>query len=545
MATMVPDIDPQTIANNGERLFYQAAACLSAGYTVFYSYKYRIEEADAGEEEIREADFVLVHPSWGFLVVEVKQGEVFYANGLWHEFKGNGYQPMKKNPVEQAKNAMFALLHRYEKEAGARFPLKARFAICFPKCNHVAGALPAELNENSVFLFGDLDNLEDKISRLFGPERRKPAPEAVELLREKILAPTFKVFTRLEERIEMFHRLSERALTEEQERILQETELDKRKIFFGAAGTGKTFLAMEKAKKLTAEGKKVFLTCFNKNLAQYLIKSLPSTITVLNFHDYLLQSLLQRGISFTIPQDDAGKEKFFNETLPAAAFDLFADLPETEKFDSILVDEGQDFRDEWFSCLESMLKKGGEFYVFADPHQNLFQKEIEILHRLPISKHKLTRNLRNTEPISQWISTFLPGEHLRSQLKGGLPVSYFPWDKPEEEKRLIERELGRLVSQGIPPKRILILSPHVREKSSLAGLDRIKDWPVVGINEYQANGVRFATIRSFKGLEADIVFLIGLKKGSPVCTETDIYVGGSRARFLLYVFHERSLHFTN
>ncbi len=149
--------------------------------------------------------------------------------------------------------------------------------------------------------------------------------------------------------------------------------------------------------------------------------------------------------------------------------------------------------------------------------------------------------MRNTETINQWMAAYLTEGKLKARLQSGLPVSYFPWETPAEEKRLIEREVGRLVSQGIKPKRILILSPNVKEKSSLAGASRIKEWPLTGLHDNHPNAIRFATIRSFKGLEADIVFLIGLRKDNPACTDADIYVGGSRGRFLLYVFHHRAL----
>jgi hypothetical protein len=110
------------------------------------------------------------------------------------------------------------------------------------------------------------------------------------------------------------------------------------------------------------------------------------------------------------------------------------------------------------------------------------------------------------------------------------------------------------VSQGLQPRRILILSPHRQENSSLAGLNKIKEWPLVRYSDavgitgdahagtlvkgsVTGNAVRFETIRSFKGLEADVVFLIGICEGEH-CTRPDVYVGGSRARFLLYVFYQ-------
>jgi superfamily I DNA/RNA helicase len=96
-----------------------------------------------------------------------------------------------------------------------------------------------------------------------------------------------------------------------------------------------------------------------------------------------------------------------------------------------------------------------------------------------------------------------------------------------------------LVSQGSTPSRIVILSPNRLEKSSLQGCTRIKEWDLEDFKTARGNCIRFSTIRAFKGLEADVVFLIGMKEGKQTCTDADVYVGGSRARFLLYVFHHR------
>ncbi|MBS4031993.1 MAG: NERD domain-containing protein [Clostridiales bacterium] len=542
MAVMIPNVDPQTIKNNGEHLFYEMAVKLPKEYTVLYSYKYKQEAFAGNPEAIREADFVIVHPALGYLVIEVKQGEVIYRDGQWQAEKNGVYAPLKKNPVEQASSAMYAILKEYKHKAETNyFPLKIKYAIAFPECNSIAGDLPGDLDNKSIFLNGDLTKLEEKILTLFEMNELIYQREAIDILLNQILAPSFKIFTRLDEEIEMFNRQAERILTTEQKRILDETELDKKKIFFGFAGTGKTFLAMEKAKRLTRERKKVFLTCFNKNLAEYMKKNLPSEIITSNFHDYLLRTLHEQGLALTVPEQHDQRSRFFNETLPDQAFDYFASLPEKDKFDAVIVDEGQDFREEWYACLDSMAKHNCEFYIFADASQSLFDRDSGFLKKLPHSMHRLTRNLRNTEPINNWMSAYLPpNQSLISTLQGGLPVSFFPWQDAAEEKRLIEKEVGRLVSQGIKPKRIVILSPNIREKSSLADIQTIKVWPIGKLGDSNPNAIQFSTIRSFKGLEADIVFLIGIKAGSPACTPADIYVGGSRARFLLHVFHERT-----
>lgn len=521
MARLIPDINPDTIKNYGERAFYEAAKKLPDEYTVMYSYAYKQDES------VWEIDFVITHPALGFATVEVKNGYVSYHQGQWLEDYQGTNRPLHKNPVEQAKRAMHNILRKYGEKGLGYFPLKVRYAVAFPESTSISGDLPADLTENSIFLFADLDNLELKLLGLFdGKDRRHDREERI--LVDKILAPSFKVSTRLDHQIEMFKSKATKVLAEEQERILRETELDKRKIFLGAAGTGKTFLAMEKAQRLNNEGKKVFLTCYNRNLARYVLSERLRGVIVGNFHDYVEEFL-----GLHTPLDNL--QQYYDEDLPNQAFDYFSNGSSEEKFDAIVVDEGQDFKEAWVTVLESMLKDDGEFYIFADPDQNLFNTDSANTWKMEISKHRLTRNLRNTEAINDWITRFVPREYLQPVLHGGLPVSYFPWKDEAEEKRLIEREIGRLVSQGISPKRITILSPHRKEKSSLANVDRIKEWTLEDISE-RGTGLKFSTIRSFKGLEADIVFLIGIKE-SKVCTKQDVYVGGSRARYLLYIFY--------
>lgn len=119
----------------------------------------------------------------------------------------------------------------------------------------------------------------------------------------------------------------------------------------------------------------------------------------------------------------------------------------------------------------------------------------------------------------------------------------------------MRRKSAGWLGRGIKPSRIIILVPNRIEKSSLDGCTRIREWPVVvefrqaddsqenrrqaGQRPERGNAIHFATIRSFKGLEADIVFLIGLREGKQTCTDADIYLGASRARFLLYVFYDK------
>ena len=548
MATLIPDMDPALVENEGERRFYRAAMELPDDYTVLYSFKFTVSENKEPPSTIYEADFIIIHPQLGFVTVEVKQGEYKYEKNRWFIFSGKNYVPVNKDPVEQARRAMYRILDGYKQEARTSvFPLAMCYAVCFPDCYNISGKLPPDLSRQSVILGGDLEDLHGKMQLIFGDTPRKRHENDTNLLVKRVLAPSFKVFTDLESQIEAFERKSERLLTDEQERILDETVWDRRKVFLGGAGTGKTFIAMEKTRRLVAEGKKVMLTCFNKNLGSYFRGELAEELVTgrllaTNFHDFLVQVLQKYDIDTEIPDEVEERNNFFKHTLPEKAFDILVQLSPEEKFDVLLVDEGQDFSEEWFSVLESALKEGeeGEFYIFADLYQALFNPDAKFIRKLSPSTHRLVRNLRNTSYINEWLSTFLPEEaRLKCKQEKGLPVACFEWETPEEEYRLVEKEIGRLISQGINPQRIVILSPHVKEKSFLAEREYIKNFPLGQIDDRCPNTLKFCTIRSFKGLESPIVFLTGIQPGTRACTLADVYVGASRARFLLYVFYHK------
>jgi hypothetical protein len=84
---------------------------------------------------------------------------------------------------------------------------------------------------------------------------------------------------------------------------------------------------------------------------------------------------------------------------------------------------------------------------------------------------------------------------------------------------------------------VAILCPHDKARSSLAQLDTIGRVPLTTdpLKWQQGEGMLFATIRSFKGPEADAVLMVDVvAPGSlPHFSRADFDVGGSRAKHLL------------
>jgi hypothetical protein len=179
MATMIPDIDPGLIENSGEQRFYEAAAGLPAAYTVYYSYKFSAGEYAEKPALIFEADFIIVHPRLGYLVVEVKEGQYQYFNNRWQKQLGRDYVDVETDPVKQAERAMYNILHKYKKEAGkSYFPLKLKYAVCFPDCNRLAGNTPDNLNPESILLCDNLEKLDAAIRAIFEREADRADEEA-------------------------------------------------------------------------------------------------------------------------------------------------------------------------------------------------------------------------------------------------------------------------------------------------------------------------------------------------------------------------------
>ncbi len=535
MARMIPELEPASIENRGEKLFFEAVSRLPHSYTVIYGYRY-IQHGS--KETVREADFIIIHPTHGFLVVEVKQGEAAYHAGQWHEVKQGGYLPLYKDPVEQARSAMYHILHLYKREhRNVDYPLKSRYVICFPECTRIGGTPPADLQQDSLWVESDLHQITERVEALLMISK----PSSVTASNQdliKILTPSMRLSVALTDRIEVFARTADHILTEEQERIIEETMEDKRKLFLGSAGTGKTYIAIEKARRSVQDGKNVLLTCYNKNLVELIINQAnDDRIKISNFHSYLEHVLKEKGI--LQGSDSADLDRYFKVDLAEQGFSYYSEASEEEMFDCILIDEGQDFFEEWLICLESMLRKDGELYIFADPNQNIFgtPESWQTLKRYTQSTQRLTQNFRNTEEINKWTEPFVHGKPAKSRISGGVPVIMHAWKDPDELKRLIGKEIGHLVSQGVAPNRITILSPYKRANSCLHGVSKIRDWPLVDFNSGEA-GIQYATIRSFKGLETDIVLLIDIKESSKACTPADVYVGASRARYLLHVFHQ-------
>jgi hypothetical protein len=224
-----------------------------------------------------------------------------------------------------------------------------------------------------------------------------------------------------------------------------------------------------------------------------------------------------------------------------------------DKFDCIIIDEGQDImRDEMLICIDLILKDGlekGNWYVFFDPnnqvemYHNYDQKSFSKLKGYGATEYTLDINCRNTRPIAvqtALISEFLMAETLCNL---GPEVEYYWYSSYTDELKILKNIVREILGQNISPKDISILYPGGAEQLRD---DISKSFPVCNLNlgriiDIDNKKMLLSSIQSYKGLENKVIILVGIDKFDGSWVNTLNYVGMSRARSLLYVIADEKM----
>ncbi len=553
MARLIPKIAPQDISNVGERDVAMALVVqLPDDVVIYHSYPWLKSDRNDYSRKVTlwegEADFVIVHPKAGILILEVKGGDIHYDHGNrgWYR-QETSQQVQIKDPFEQARRNTHALEKEIRK---ASFPGKERipcpygYAVIFPHCDF-KGPAPPGADTSMIFSGPDLERLGQRITKLLGLWKHGTNP--VSLSKEEMtgiqlgLSPAFQLlpvlFRQVKEQEDRILRL-----TDDQVRLLQFLGAHKRAAIKGVAGSGKTILATAQAQRFAREGLKTLFVCYNRSLAEWLESNLPDEfrdlIVIDTFHGLCARFCRKARIPFAPNWNDGG------EFWQSKATDLLLSALDNvgDRFDAIVVDEGQDFEADWWIALE-MLNSGGDkgpFYIFFDPAQNLFvDQELSIPDvGIPFD---LPTNCRNTKEIAITCGKIRDVEiPVRPDAPSGIPTEVQLIPKADARANKVRQIVERWVGTGkLKAGQIAVLSPFDKQKSCLNEHTMLGRIPIcTNPSEWRANkGILFSTIRSFKGLEADAIIVIDVPnpETDKYFSVADLYVGCSRAKHLLSV----------
>jgi hypothetical protein len=554
MPRMIPLLSEEQIRSfpsRAEARFYQACQVqLPDDYVVIYSAEWLYRDTNGRLIE-GEADFTIISPSLGLLVVEVKGGGINFdhTTGGWTSIDRSGVSHSIKDPFKQASRERHALIDQIRGHVNWKQSIGTKFtvghAVFLPDISDpnpfVAMNRPLEI----IGVNGDLANIVHWTKRASNfSTHSDDVPLGPKLVRviENILCSSINVGPVM--RAAMDDIEGQRVkLTANQSKIFRIIGGRRRVIISGGAGTGKTVLAAERAKSLTDDGLDVLLLCYNRPLADALANSLRTyqRIKVRSFHQLCDERVRQSASAGTDIWADAVEaypgENEFDVQMPYALA-LSGDILE-EKFDAILVDEAQDFSDEYWFGIESLLRKQeeGHLYIFLDENQTLYSRKGE----LPIQDEPfyLTNNCRNTSQIHKVGYRFYKGATIDLPELSGTDVIWHSKEKAETQADAISERVNHLIHvEHLKPEDLVVLVAKKPKEHLYILLEQRRenagvDWSfeVHG----KKNCVLVDTVARFKGLEAQAVILwVGDELANENRWET-AYVGATRAKSALSI----------
>ncbi len=553
MARIIPQPLPASVrADPGkaaERKVYEAFSTQAPEEVIIFFSRSWLGRPTPGSPPVEgEADFVVAHPDHGILVIEVKGGRIRYdaMEDRWYSRDRYGREHHVANPFRQAVRTKHALIAKIKQLPAWKGKwIDAGYGVIFPDVARPEGSLGTDSAHEMTAFTEDLRWLDKWLETAFVYWSRKDdnggefGPRGMGMI-EDLLGASFTLKHPLaadiaEDERQILH------LTEDQFNILDILSGRRRVGISGGAGTGKTMLAMEKARRLASEGFKTLLTCFNRPLADFLGKRAKEidNLTVMNFHTLCYEMARKADCPVLMPEGEAQQGDYFEKDLPAALVNALECLAE-ERFDAIIVDEGQDFAEDWWTALQLALSDPdqGILYVFFDDNQRLYRRADALPHDLDV--FPLTKNLRNTRPIHHLASAYYAGGKLEGAGPEGREPELVEADSDHAVLKEVSRYLHKLVKEErVHPEDVAVLTGRSRDKSALGKKDVIGAFSTCCGETPERGKVVFDSIRRFKGLERPVVILVELEE--VLDSAETLYVGITRANAHLVVVGNKTV----
>lgn len=544
MARLFPRIDPEDIENPGERSVAKALLeQLPRRVEVFHSFNWLARTA-SGKFEEGECDFILIEPESGLLFVEVKGGSLVFDGTRWVRQVGSHRRELNKDPFAQAQTAMHEIVDIVNGRHAGGLPFTFGFAVAFPD-SKFEGQIPASTQRELILDADRLRTVSKAIQTVFRRfarrNHRSMHPTEVESVRAA-LYPKYKLVPVLWRKIEDQEERLQR-LTEDQQRILDLLARQSLAAISGVAGSGKTLLALAKAQAMARDGMRTLFLCYNRPLREWLRQAVPRSFgdnLVIDHYHGLANSVCEQANVPLWQMGDTNDRTFWTDTAPDALMQACEALDADQKFDAVIVDEGQDFHDLWWVSIDQLFRDPGRkqcFYVFYDPRQNLYVRRVSLPEELG-EAYELPENCRNTARIAAHCAALVGHEH---RVREGAPLGDEPRIERVESVAEAFRAAGKHVrslcmtpQSGLARSQVAVLAASATQQQwpeSLGGVRLTRD-----LDEWQrGHAVLLDTWGRFKGLEADAIVLIETPVRDRKWQAINRYVARSRAKHLLTV----------
>ena len=545
MTTFIPPYMGEKIKSNAEKKMYDVLQKLNMKNA------YVLHSLGLPKHQSKiygEIDFVVVCDR-GVACLEIKGGRVECRDGKWFFKDRYGVEREKpEGPFAQVTGNMFSLRDVLKKKFQNNKHTKNLLTACGVVFPDIEFKSVSQEIISEVVYDNRTEDITGYMNRVFDyweeRQHRQPSRLSPGDIRDivQFLRGDFVFIPTLSDRLNSVEKRLVR-LTSEQAQLMQALSLNKHLLIEGNAGTGKTLLAVDFAKKKAASGKKVLFLTYNKNLANNVIRQVDTieNLKVINIH-----ALFGEYVAVDVKKMQENPNVYFSELLPEIFYEYLSELSDEElekiKYDLIIMDEGQDIlKPLYLYSLDTLLRGGfanGDWAVFYDEKQNIYNPDyndgMEILHGYNCTEFKLFVNCRNTVQIGTYsskISGIDLGEFIR---ENGEEVQNISYEDDDEFKKKITGILKNLRKEKVDIRDVVFLAPKKYKNSKVAqagievneigdNFDSSKELPV------------YATIQGFKGLDSKIVILTDVEYIRKENLSSFLYIAGTRARTLLYI----------
>lgn len=542
MATMYPvefmrreGLQPHEQAGeDGEAIVYEVLKeKLPSDWVVFHGvWRFFMKPEDDGYDRYvnREADFVVLVPDKGMVVIEVKNvNYVHIADGLIYY----GQDAVgKKLPHKQAHLAA----KNFYLEFRAALGIEMEYCSLAIMLKQQRGAV-RNLELDDMYLFGNeinACNLRQKIENLFKYGRRFSRQDIDKIVKYWWTAHRFKTDPRI---CKSFIEQAAAPLS----LLLPALEYNELGIRVnGCAGCGKTWMACKEIARLGAAGnKRILLLCFNKLLERWFSQECSDlknvrenkSLIIKTIHSWLLEAMSKLGLSH-----QTGNYKYSEEEIERIC--SLVEEDDTYRYDYVFIDEAQDFESEWWDVIESMQEANPNMrlYVFCDSNQTLYDADGDNVPELGV-RIDLKKNLRNSLDIGLFSGTFISAETEPLPFKCNSVEVLDPVNNVVERAESVRKLLNDLKQRhALSPTEIMVLTPWGAENPNNSAKQ------VKSLSQYKGarNEWSWCSVKQFKGLERDFVILTDVPRtfvseNGGGFSDSDLYVACTRAKYGLYI----------
>ena len=550
MARMIPPVIGTHVVSDGERQIFEALRndADAADWVVLHS----LDVAKHRAQVSGEIDFVVIAPRLGVVCLEVKASRSLeIRDGRWRYGQARAWD--ERGPFKQAAAAMHSLRDQIAKAEPGLSGIVFCSAVAFThtsfdvkspewhgwqvldrhylKSRGVAAAIKSVLRNMRLRL------AKTPSAHWFRPDNVRPDRSDIKRLVD-VLRPNFESYESPRTRVERV-KAEAKKYTEGQFRALDFAEGNKRVVFEGPAGTGKTLLAIEAARRAERLGRRTLLVCYNELLGVWLKEEVAPLAPSVDC-DRIARRMLQAS-GLDVRQDP----EFWSTTLPLAAVAALEEDPygALQPYQQLIVDEAQDFlRNGYVDFLDRSVAGGlerGRVMLFGDFERQAVYRTADLtLAELKegwmpdLASFRLRDNCRNTPRVAA-LASILGGldPDYRSVMRDDdqIDPTIIEYDNDAEQRGKLIHLLLDLADEGFGLSDIAVLSMQPLDMcmdriSGDSGRPRFSGGERPG-----KSGVCSTSIRRFKGLEAAVIVVTDIEEIVSDEAQKLLYVAVTRA----------------